>query len=66
MEQTDWPRIVLLYDALGRLPPSPVVDLNRAVAVSMAEGPAAALTIVDGPPPSSATPTCSLPSAANC
>lgn len=47
MEQTDWPRIVLLYDALGRLAPSPVVDLNRAVAVSMAEGPAAALPIVD-------------------
>ncbi|WP_433290605.1 RNA polymerase sigma factor [Pseudonocardia sp. CA-142604] len=48
VEQTDWPRIVLLYDALGRLAPSPVVDLNRAVAVSMAESPAAALTIVDG------------------
>jgi predicted RNA polymerase sigma factor len=47
VEQTDWPRIVLLYDALRRLAPSPVVDLNRAVAVSMAEGPAAALTIVD-------------------
>jgi predicted RNA polymerase sigma factor len=45
---TDWERIVLLYDALGRLAPSPVVDLNRAVAVSMAEGPAAALRIVDG------------------
>jgi predicted RNA polymerase sigma factor len=44
---TDWGRIVLLYEALGRLAPSPVVDLNRAVAVSMAHGPAAALPIVD-------------------
>ncbi|GLF94908.1 RNA polymerase sigma factor [Streptomyces yaizuensis] len=45
---TDWERIVLLYEALGRLAPSPVVDLNRAVALSMARGPAPALTIVDG------------------
>ncbi|BCJ28441.1 DUF6596 domain-containing protein [Actinocatenispora sera] len=45
---TDWPRIVLLYEALGRLAPSPVVELNRAVAVCMADGPAAALSIVDG------------------
>jgi predicted RNA polymerase sigma factor len=45
--QTDWARVVLLYDALGRLAPSPVVDLNRAVAVSMVEGPATALRIVD-------------------
>jgi RNA polymerase sigma factor (sigma-70 family) len=47
VEATDWARIVLLYEALGRLMPSPVVDLNRAVAVSMADGPAAALPIVD-------------------
>jgi predicted RNA polymerase sigma factor len=47
VEETDWERIVLLYSALGRLAPSPVVDLNRAVAVSMARGPAAALPIVD-------------------
>lgn len=47
VEETDWERIVLLYDALGRLAPSPVVDLNRAVAISMAEGPAAALRVVD-------------------
>jgi RNA polymerase sigma factor (sigma-70 family) len=47
VETTDWARIVLLYEALGRLAPSPVVDLNRAVAVSMAHGPAAALPIVD-------------------
>ncbi|HEY0247441.1 MAG TPA: RNA polymerase sigma factor [Gryllotalpicola sp.] len=45
---TDWGRIVLLYEALGRIAPSPVVELNRAVAVSMAEGPATALRIVDG------------------
>jgi RNA polymerase sigma factor (sigma-70 family) len=44
---TDWTRIVALYDALAQLAPSPVVDLNRAVAVSMAFGPAAALEIVD-------------------
>jgi len=47
VEQTNWGRIVALYDGLGRLAPSPVVDLNRAVAVSMAQGPAAALPIVD-------------------
>jgi RNA polymerase sigma factor (sigma-70 family) len=44
---TNWERIVILYEALGRLAPSPVVDLNRAVAVAMAQGPAAALLIVD-------------------
>ncbi|MFC7446598.1 RNA polymerase sigma factor [Rhodococcus daqingensis] len=48
VEETNWERIVLIYEALGRLAPSPVVDLNRAVAVSMAQGPAAALPIVDG------------------
>jgi RNA polymerase sigma factor (sigma-70 family) len=47
VEQTDWERIVLLYEALGRLAPNPVVELNRAVAVSMAIGPASALLIVD-------------------
>ena len=47
-EETDWPRIVNLYAALGQLTPSPVVELNRAVAVSMAYGPAAALELVDG------------------
>jgi RNA polymerase sigma factor (sigma-70 family) len=46
-DQTDWPRIVALYDALAQLAPSPVIDLNRAVAVSMAFGPEAALEIVD-------------------
>ena len=46
-EQTDWGRIVALYDALAQLSPSPVVELNRAVAVSMAYGPEAALELVD-------------------
>jgi len=45
--ETDWVRIVALYDALAQLTPSPVVDLNRAVAVSMAFGPSAGLEIVD-------------------
>ncbi|MCM3920388.1 RNA polymerase sigma factor [Frankia sp. AiPs1] len=45
--ETDWERIVLLYEALGRVAPSPVVDLNRAVAVAMAQGPQQALAIVD-------------------
>jgi RNA polymerase sigma factor (sigma-70 family) len=45
--ETDWDRIVLLYEALGRVAPSPVVDLNRAVAVAMASGPAAGLQVVD-------------------
>ncbi|MBX3045793.1 MAG: RNA polymerase sigma factor [Anaerolineales bacterium] len=47
IEETDWERIVLLYEALGRLAPSPIVELNRAVAVSMASGPADALPIVE-------------------
>jgi predicted RNA polymerase sigma factor len=46
-EETDWPRIVSIYDELARAAPSPVVELNRAVAVSMARGPAAGLAIVD-------------------
>jgi RNA polymerase sigma factor (sigma-70 family) len=46
-EETDWPRIVGLYDVLARSTPSPVVELNRAVAVAMASGPAAGLEIVD-------------------
>jgi RNA polymerase sigma-70 factor, ECF subfamily len=44
--ETDWPRIAGLYDALVRLAPSPVVELNRAVAVAMAFGPAAGLELV--------------------
>ena len=46
-EQTDWAQIVALYDTLAQVSPSPVVELNRAVAVGMASGPAAALEIVD-------------------
>jgi RNA polymerase sigma factor (sigma-70 family) len=46
-EETDWPRIVSLYDELARLTPSPVVELNRAVAVAMASGPAAGLELID-------------------
>ena len=45
--ETDWARIASLYDALARVTPSPVVELNRAVAVSMASGPAAGLALVD-------------------
>lgn len=45
---TDWNRIVSIYDALLQIAPSPVVQLNRAVAVAMNSGPAEALTIVDG------------------
>ncbi len=44
---TDWPQIALLYGELARLAPSPVVALNRAVAVGMADGPAAGLALVD-------------------
>jgi RNA polymerase sigma-70 factor, ECF subfamily len=47
-EVTDWNQIAALYADLSRLAPSPVVDLNRAVAVSMATGPQAGLDIVDG------------------
>jgi RNA polymerase sigma-70 factor (ECF subfamily) len=47
-DATDWPRIAALYAVLARVAPSPVVELNRAVAVSMADGPAAALELVDG------------------
>jgi RNA polymerase sigma factor (sigma-70 family) len=47
VEATDWPRIVVLYDALAQATPSPVVELNRAVAVSMASGPGAGLAAVD-------------------
>jgi len=46
-ESTDWPRIAALYAELAALQPSPVIELNRAVAVSMAEGPEAGLRLVD-------------------
>jgi predicted RNA polymerase sigma factor len=45
--ETDWSRIAALYDALAQLAPSPVVDLNRAVALGMAFGPAAGLQLAD-------------------
>ena len=45
---TDWQRIVILYEALGRLTPSPIIELNRAVAVAMASGPTAGLALVNG------------------
>ena len=46
-EETDWTRIVALYDALAQLMPSPVVELNRGVALGMAFGPAAGLEVID-------------------
>ena len=67
-EETDWERIVALYDALAQLAPSPVVELNRAVAVSMAFGPAAALALVDAleSEPALRTTTCCPACAATC
>ena len=47
VDDTDWARIVALYEELARVTPSPIVELNRAVAVSMAHGPAAGLAVVD-------------------
>ncbi len=47
-DDTDWPQILRLYDLLERLQPSPIVSLNRAVAVAMVEGPRPALALVDG------------------
>jgi predicted RNA polymerase sigma factor len=47
-DETDWPRIAELYESLARATPSPVVELNRAVAVAMAFGAAAGLELVDG------------------
>ena len=44
---TDWPQIAALYRILGEMAPSPVVELNRAVAVAMADGPAAGLVLID-------------------
>ena len=46
-EDTDWPQILRLYDLLERLQPSPIVSLNRAVAVAMVKGPLAALPLID-------------------
>jgi RNA polymerase sigma-70 factor (ECF subfamily) len=46
--ETDWPQIVALYERLAGFTPSPVIELNRAVAVAMAEGPERGLTLIDG------------------
>jgi RNA polymerase sigma-70 factor (ECF subfamily) len=46
-ENTDWPQILQLYDYLGRVQPSPIVSLNRAVAVAMVDGPQPALALLD-------------------
>src|SRR5688572_7204445 len=46
-EDTDWPQIIALYDLLERVQPSPIVSLNRAVAVAMVEGPQSALRLID-------------------
>ena len=65
---TDWERIVALYDALASLVPSPVVELNRAVAVGTAFGPAAGLELVDALAASRRSPaiTCCRRRAATC
>jgi predicted RNA polymerase sigma factor len=64
-DETDWPRIVTLYDRLLALSPSPVVELNRAVAVAMASGTAAGLEIVDAlardPSPAAVSPPAERP-----
>ena len=46
-EETDWPQIVGLYDVLERLQPSPIVSLNRAVAIAMSDGPQRGLVLID-------------------
>ena len=46
-EETDWARIAALYEALAQIAPSPVLEVNRAVALGMAFGPAAGLTVID-------------------
>ncbi|HET6667002.1 MAG TPA: DUF6596 domain-containing protein, partial [Intrasporangium sp.] len=47
-EETDWPQVVLLYEILARIQPGPMVQLNRAVAVAMVDGPEAGLQVLDG------------------
>jgi predicted RNA polymerase sigma factor len=47
-EETDWPQVLRLYDILGRIQPGPMVELNRAVAVAMVDGPEAGLEVLDG------------------
>ena len=48
-EETDWPQIATLYERLWHMSPSPVIELNRAVAVAMADGPLAGLALLDQP-----------------
>src|SRR5690606_29070064 len=47
-ETTDWAQIAGLYTLLARIEPSPIIELNRAVAIAMRDGPAAGLTLIDG------------------
>jgi RNA polymerase sigma-70 factor (ECF subfamily) len=47
-EATDWAQIVQLYDVLNRIDPSPIIELNRAVAVAMRDGPSAGIDLIDG------------------
>ena len=65
---TDWPQIVALYDVLAQVAPSPLVELNRAVAVAMRDGPAAGLELLDGLAGDGGWPatTCSPPPAPTC
>ncbi len=66
VEETDWSRIAALYEALAEIAPSPVIELNRAVAVSRAYGPAAGLELVDAlvdVPALRATTCCRAPGA---
>ena len=67
-EDTDWPQILRLYDLLERLQPSPVVSLNRAVAVAMVEGPQAALALIDALAPTAISTAiiCCMPRAPTC
>jgi predicted RNA polymerase sigma factor len=62
-EETDWPRLASLYDILRSVMPSPVVDLNRAVAHSMAFGPEAGLALVDEIDPAALPQYAPLPAA---
>ena len=48
VRDTDWPQVVALYDQLVRLDPSPIIALNRAIAVAELDGPEVALAVVDG------------------
>ena len=67
-EDTDWPQIVRLYDLLERLQPSPIVSLNRAVAVAMVDGPQPALALIDALAAAGEleTITCCMPHAPIC